>query len=218
MVVNDKKNAMLCVSSASTFKSMAYIHGKTGEEISSSTTMKALGYFFDEDMSQKMHLKTILSRLRARTWALLALKKYGYNEQELTKIYCTMMRPIVEYGSPAWGSLLTKEQSKDLERQQVQALKHIYGPQLSANCLRDTAGIQSLEERREEAALRFALKAKNNPRFSHWFILRAESSRGRRDGADYRKYEETICRTDRHRNSPRNYMTRLLNAFEAARK
>ena len=94
-----------------------------------------LGYHLDADCGQASHVAKIRSKLRARTWALASLKKCGYSEEDLVHIYCTMMRPVVEYCSPAWGSLLTEEQSDSLEKQQIQALKHVFGTQLSARKL-----------------------------------------------------------------------------------
>ena len=118
------------------------------------------------------------------------------------------MRPVVEYCSPAWGSLLTLEQLHCLELQQTQALKHIFGSHLSAGKLRELAGEESLGESREKAALKFAIKSRSNPRFQSWFQEQSPPRRGRRLSVGYWNYEETHFR---HKNSPKNYLIRLLN-------
>lgn len=153
-------------------------------------------------------------KIRAKTWALLSLKKCGFTEEDLLTVYKSMMRPIVEYCSPAWGSMLSQDQVEKLERHQTQALKHIYGIGLSAEKMRCRADLKTLQERREEAAVKFAKKAEKNPRFRHWFAERPAPTRGRRDSAAYRRLEEDRFRTERHMNSPLNYLRRLLNQVE----
>ena len=63
--------------------------------------------------------------------------------------------------------------SWELERQQNQALKHIYGQGMSAAKMREKAGIQTLKSRREAATIKFAEKSLSNPRVAHWFPLRS---------------------------------------------
>ena len=154
------------------------------------------------------------SKLRARTWAIPALKRAGFEEHELVKIYCTTMRPTVEYCSPAWGFMITSEQDHIFERQQTQAVKHIFGPKISEEKLREMANVPTLSQRRRNAALRFACKSRDNPRFSHWFNERPVPERGRRLSASYRRYKESRFRTDRFMNSPLNHLRRIRNEDE----
>ena len=125
MIVNDVKTNLMCVTAASSYSARAELVGRDGEKISDKKSIKTLGYVLDSDCGQSSNVAAMRSKLRARTWALPTLKKCGFAEEELLKIYCTMMRPTVEYCSPAWGSMLTQEQVNCLEQQQVQALKHI---------------------------------------------------------------------------------------------
>ena len=211
MLVNDAKTNLMCITAASSYSARAELMGRNGEKICDKKSMKTLGYILDSDCGQSSNVAAMRSKLRARTWALPTLKKCGYTQEELVKIYCTMMRPTVEYCSPAWGSMLTQEQVNCLEQQQVQALKHIYGVGISASKLRHRANIKTLASRRKEAALRFAKKAESNPRFQHWFTRRPPGTRGRRSNTNYRIYEEEQFRTDRFMNSPLNYLRRILN-------
>ena len=176
------KNALLCASAATSYEAKAVLKGSQGETISSVRTIKTLGYLLDADCGQTSNVKAICSKLRARTWALPVLKRSGYQQEDIVRIFCSMIRPTVEYCSPAWGSLLTQQQSTDIERQQIQALKHIFGAKISARKLRELAGVKSLEPKR-----------------------------GRRLSVGHRLYEESTFRTDRHLNSPKNYLRRLLN-------
>ena len=163
-------------------------------------------------MSFKSHIDKLTSRTRSKTWALAKLKKRGLSEEKLVRTYKCLIRPSAEYAAPAWHSLLTATQAAELERQQTQALKNIYGPSLSANKLRQKADIELLSKRREGLVLRFAQKSVNNPRSSSWFRQRNAPAYSRRSNVNYHTYIEETARTDRYRNSPKNYMIRLLNS------
>ena len=121
--------------------------------------------------------------------------------------YCGAIRPVAEYASPVFHSMMPAYLSAALERQQVQALKNIFGPLLSARQLREKAGIETLQARREKAVLKFAEKAYKSERFARWFPTRIRNSATRSN----RPFLETVSRTDRKKNSPVNYMRRILN-------
>ena len=87
----------------------------------------------------------------------------------------------------------------------------MYGMNLSTAKLRNKAGIESLSKRGEEIVTKFAKKSLNNPRTSHWFTERPRPIYARRQGINYPKFREEIVRTDRHRNTPRNYLVKKIN-------
>ena len=149
-------------------------------------------------------------RDRSRTWALSKLRRAGFSKSELVKFYCGAIRPVAEYATPAFHSLIPGYLAAALERQQTQALKNIYGPELSASEMRRRAGIETLQKRRETATLKFAEKAAKSPRFSRWFPLRSVGTNARATRSA-RPYQEVVSRTDRNKNSPVNYMRRILN-------
>ena len=174
--------------------------------------MKILGVTLDRDCSFRSHVESIRSRLRSRTWALARLRKKGLSEDRLVRAYKCLIRPVAEYAAPAWHSLITAEQAEKLERQQSQALKNIFGCGVSAEKMRKKANIPLLSARREEMLLKFGRKCLNNPRCEGWFVERNVPSYSRRSTVRYAKYREPNARTDRYRNSPKNYLIRKLNA------
>ena len=173
--------------------------------------MKILGVTLDSDASFKTHVDKLASKLRSKTWALSRLRKKGLPEDKLIRTYKCLIRPTVEYASPAWHSLLTAGQAAHLERQQSQALKNIFGPGISANKMRKKAGLDLLSNRRENAVRKFGMKCLANPRCEGWFKDRGFPSYPRRVGINYPRYIEESARTDRHRNNPKNYIVRMLN-------
>lgn len=60
------------------------------------------------------------------------LKKSGFSEDELIRVYKTMIRPVMDYGSVVYHSSLTDAQDELIDSLQNHALKCVFGPGLSA--------------------------------------------------------------------------------------
>ena len=203
----------MCVSAASTFQPRVRIR-LHDQIISGQTSLKILGVSLDQDCTFKTHIECLRSKLRSRTWVLAKLRKNGLPEDKLIRAYTALIRPAIEYASPAWHSMITSEQSERLERQQTQALKNIFGTGIRAGKMRSRAELPTLFRRREDACLKFAKKCIGNVRCSAWFRERPPSLYHRRKGTTYPKFYERTARTDRFRNSPKNYLLRRLNSSQ----
>ena len=129
----------------------------------------------------------------------------------MLRVYTTYVRSVAEYAVPSFHSMMTKTQKTSLERQQYNALKIIYGFTYSYTELLSKSGLDTLEERRKNLTDKFALKMKNNPKYSHYFPERGEDRRRARNG---NKYVEHEAGTARLYNSPLFYMRRRLNVLE----
>ena len=211
MKINAKKTSLMVVSASTSFDSRVRISVQD-QTITGSESMKILGVTLDRDCSFKNHVELLRGKLRRRTWALSRLRRRGLPEDKLVRAYSALIRPVVEYASPAWSSMLTAEQSERLERQQTQALKNIYGAGLSAQKMRLKADIPTLKTRRDKAGLSFIKRCINNERCTAWFSERNAHLHSRRRNVCYPRYYERTARTDRFRNSPKNYLIRQLNS------
>ena len=73
-----------------------------------------------------------------------------------------------------------------------------------------TANLESLEERRTQLCLKFAIKASKHPKHQNWFVGNTPS------GADTRNekvhFRPPLCRLKRYVKSPIPYLTNLLNS------
>ena len=210
MVVNDDKTGVMCVSGATSFEAGVKLRARNGE-VAGSSTMKCLGVTIDNDCSFKTHVSNLAAKIRSKTWTLTKLKRFGMDQSDLKKVYTSLIRPVAEYASVVWHPMLTDEQARSIERQQNQAMKNIVGIGVSANKMRHALALESLSERREKAVSNFAIKCSKNGRFAHWFKCKNDRSYSKRAGVAYQKYVEPRYRTDRHMNSPLNYMIRKLN-------
>ena len=73
------------------------------------------------------------------------------------------------------------------------------------------SGLKTLKERRSDLTDKFALKLRNNPRYSYLFPQRPLEQRRARRG---NRYVEENARTSRLFNSPIYYMRRRLNVLD----
>ena len=124
----------------------------------------------------KTHVRNVSSNVRRKTGALLKLKSRDMSEVDLTYIYTSMIRQSAEYASPSWNSMLTAEQSFDIEKQQNQAMKNIVGVGISSKKMRSGLGLDTLESRREKSLIAFATKCGTNPRFQSLVCTKAKST------------------------------------------
>ena len=207
LLVNTKKTAVLAISGARSYKANVYIGDHQGNRIESQDKLKTLGFVFNSRGDVADQVELLKNKFRSRLWTLRELRRHEFSEAELLKVYSTMIRPVVEYSAVIYHSMLSAEQTNELEKLQASALKNIYGHVYSYNRLLQLSGIQTLAERRRIACLKFATKTAANPRFSSWFPMRRTS---RRRG-NILEYAEKNARTDRRMNSPLYFYRRILN-------
>ena len=121
------------------------------------------------------------------------------------------IRSIVELAVPAWHSGLTLKQSTDLERVQRVAVQVILSDSNTgrssftyASALEEL-NLDRLVSRREDLCLTFAKKTLKSRHRDIFVDQHMHDTRGKT------KYFEQRANTGRFRNSPVNYLTRLLN-------
>lgn len=210
MVVNDNKTQLLCMS-PSIHRCESYFLTSDGVRVESASSLKLLGFIFDERPSPHAQVDFMVAKFRKRLWSLRYLKRSGMENSDVLAAYITYLRPVLEYGTSAIHSMLTAEQSDLLDKQQCRALKLIYGFDKSTDQVLTLSGLEPLSLRRRKAVDRFALKLVENPRFQHLFPLRPP---GQCRSRQSHKYLEYHARTERLYNSPIFYMRRRLNALE----
>ena len=133
------------------------------------------------------------------------LKLAGFTEAEIATVYCTVVRPILDFCTVVYHPMLTDEQDQEVERLQAKALKNIYGFKNSYSVMREKAGITTHRARRIALCDKFAENAAAGGHFG-WFAL--QSGKSGRHGDTYQEFQ---ARTDRLYNSPLYYFRRRLN-------
>ena len=66
---------------------------------------KILGVHVSNDLTWNTHIDYLIKKTNKRLYALRILKKSGLAIDDLVKIFCALIRSILEYASPVWAAL-----------------------------------------------------------------------------------------------------------------
>lgn len=209
MTVNQKKTQLLCVSPAIGTTVQSYIRVEDGTKLVSQKQMKQLGFYFSERPNVDLHLENVARKFRARLWFIRHLKKAAVGKEDLLHVYKCFLLPIIDYASVVYHSIITKQQSHDLERLQSSALKIIYGWKKSYAEILEENELEYLIQRRQRLTDNFIIKTAQNPRYSDvWFPTKIFTHH---DLRREKYYQEMYAKTDRLYNAPLYYYRSRLN-------
>ena len=113
------------------YSARAFITEENGDKLESllpPATMKILGFTFGDTPTVRPHVMTVRKKFRQRLWTLYNLKKNGFSQEELVKVYKTCVRPVADYLDIVYHPALTDDLDEELDRLQNQALKINFGP------------------------------------------------------------------------------------------
>ena len=132
-----------------------------GSKLKWEKQVKFLGMIFDENLTWKAHIDYVVGRCKQRLNLMRCISgnTWGANKTSLLHIYRATIRPIIDYGSAAYNSALPSIKSK-LDQIQAQALRIACGAMrcTSISSIQVECGEMPLQLRREEIALKYALK------------------------------------------------------------
>ena len=114
----------------------------------------------------------IRRKFALKIWVLRHLAANGFTQEDLLKVYRSIILPAHDYCSCVFNSSLTQTQSNALERLQAQALKAIYGYEFSYRALLEMSGLSTLKARRDARSDKFARKCLSSPKYKGWFPTR----------------------------------------------
>ena len=171
MKVNTQKTNLLCVSDALSFKAAAHIYSTVGIRLESGDKLKLLGFNFGPHPTCQAHIDAIKRSFRGRYWLLIHMHQHHYTTQELVKAYKTLVRPIAEYCSIVFHSMLNDRQDKEIEKLQATALRYIYGYGIAYAKMRANSNLDTLRQRRINACDKFAASCLSSDRFRGWFPI-----------------------------------------------
>ena len=122
---------------------------------------KILGVVLSADLSWSRHVNFIVSKASKRLFAICQLARCGFAHCDIVSVYCSLIRPILEYACQVWHCGLSKALSDEVETVQKRCLRIIF-PLLSYADALFVAGIQRLDVRRE-LAVRKTFEEMKNP-------------------------------------------------------
>ena len=172
---------------------------------------KLLGLLVSDDLKWLPNTEYLVKKAYRRLWILRRLKILGAKTDSLCEVYTKQIRCVLELGVPVWNGSLTKKECYLLERVQKSAFHIILGQSyLSYDNALIQLNMESLEQRRYDISLTFALKSERSPKFSLWFKPNPKFGKTR---TAQPKYQPTWNNHARLEKSPISYLTTILNAY-----
>lgn len=212
MKINCKKTQLIMISPPNGYDNKSYITVGS-ERINSKSDLKLLGFVFGSEPNVSRHVEEIKKKFRSRFWSLIHLRRAGIKGSELLSLFNVFLRPVIEYCSIVYHSMLTAGQSDELERLQKQVIKLAFGWDRNYAAVCAEQDISTLKERRENHLDHFIHKSIQSERFGElWFPRRELATHNIRDR---KPFKETKARTARYFNSPLSYMRRRANQLYA---
>ena len=182
-----------------------------GDNLERVTVTKLLGVWISEDMSWSRNCQEICRKAFSRLSMITKLKYVGIPQEDLVDIYVLFIRSVAEYCSVSFHSSLTQEQRRKLEGIQRTCVRVILGERYNGyKPALKTLGLESLEERRKQRCLDFALKCLKHPRNQRLFPVNQNNNN--HDIRTHEKFQVNFARTSVYQNSTIPYCQRLLNS------
>jgi hypothetical protein len=198
-------------------KCMPYINSKTKEFVPQLRLeddsflkviyeMKLVGLVITSDLQWNSHVNYTVGRVNKVIWQLVRFKQLGAPREKLKTLYILKIRSILMFGAVCYHSSLPIELSRKLEMQQKRSLAVILGQEYGSysNALL-VLNLPRLDNLRETAFLKWALKAQQDPRHSDLLLPNTNNTRHKS------RFIEPLCRTTKYYKSAIPSMTRALN-------
>ena len=164
---------------------------------------KILGLGFQNDLKWQIQVDVMLKKANKRLFMLRSLKRFGFDQEELTVVYKSYVRPVIEYADVVWHSGLTYKQAGDLERIQRRACRTILGHQFSTYT-------EAIKQCNLDRLSEFARELVDNPITSHLLPPTRISTHGR-NLRNANNFSQPKIKTNRFKQSPIPYFVSLLN-------
>ena len=183
------------------------------EKIDTVEKTKLLGTVITNDLKWDENTKEIIKKANMRMCLLRKVACFKPPRKDLKLIYIQYVRSILEQSCVVWHGRLTSENKEDIERVQKNALRIILKNEYSEyETALEILNLESLEERRKNLSLKFALKGKENPTISNLFKLKDKEHNIILRNTE--AFNVNKANTERYKNSAIPFMQRLLNEHE----
>ena len=110
--------------------------------MTSGDTLKVIGFTFGRRPGATEHVKALRKKYRARAYIIRHLKKINIPQKTLVKVYKFFIRPIFDYLTPTYHTMLTEDSADELDRLQRMCLKTIFGMDTTYNDCLSLAGLE----------------------------------------------------------------------------
>ena len=172
---------------------------------------KCLGLILQSDLKWTSNTRHMVQKAYHRMWMIKRLKNLGDNLTDLKDVLEKQVRSCLEFGVPVWQSGITEMEKRDIERVQKSFCKIALGEKYqSYSEALESLHLESLESRRIDLCLKFAIKAERSEKFKYWFKPNLKTNVTRLKPTKYVPVHANHARFER---SPLSYLTDLLNDY-----
>ena len=190
LVINEKKSLIMMCNPSKIHDFPPEFSVGNSEHLEVRSSLKILGVMVQNDLRWGEQVETMVNKASRNIWVLRRMKKLGLDEKTICNFWKAEGRVHLEAASVVWGSGLTAQQSRKLQRTEHRAVAAFSDrkedPAIS--CVR--LGLQPLATRRYNLALRFAKQTVSKSRHQDLFtkLENPHETRGgaKRDGENPR--------------------------------
>ena len=208
MVLNAKKTKVFPFINSKTRDFVPQLSIETGKELEVIYQLKLVGVVITSDLTWQAHVEYTVKRVNSKLWQLARFRRLGAPREKLIKFYVLKIRSILMFAAVCFHHSLTIEQSQRIEMQQKRSCAIILGSKYkNYKWALYLTSLPRLDNLREEACLKWAVSAKNNPLHSSLFPLNTCNIETRTK----KTFREYKCVTTKFYKSAVPAMTRKLN-------
>lgn len=180
------------------------------EQLTVKSELKILGVQIQDDLKWGAQIKQMTTKASKKIWLLRRMKQVGIDEATIVQYWKSEGLVQLEQNAPLWNGGINVQQARALSRVHRRAVAAITGggrEEYAASCHR--LGLEAdLHQRRLRLCRTFARRTAERSRHQDLFTKLDNPHLTRGGGKVWR---EPPCRTRRHLQSARPYLTRLLN-------
>ena len=173
-------------------------------------TIKLLGVHLSNNLKWDIHIEHVCTKASKRLYALRILRRSGVPSKDLRSVYCSFIRPVLEYACPVWHSSLTSKLDDEVEKIQRRAIR-IICPRLSYAAGLVELKLPTLFDRRETLCKSFYSKVLRAP--NNLNALMPDPVQSQYNLRKTRKFPIFKCRTKRFQDSFLPYCVRKWDAL-----
>ena len=191
-----------------------------GQNLEMVEEIKLVGYQLRSDMRTISNTQYIVRRAWKRMWVVRRLKALGASEQELLSVLRAQVLSVLQFATPAWSTLLTVQESNQIESVLRTGLYLVYGERhKSFSWALRQAKMRTLKEERSRQFENFTRDCLASTKFRNWFV-RTEDPQGIATRRKKPSFKPIPARTQGFARSAIPQMVKLANSpnFLASKK
>jgi len=140
-------------------------NGKIIERVSN---FKLLGVVICSDLSWHAHVTYKLQKVNKRIFCIYNLARAGICESDITQVYISIIRSVLEYACPVWHPGLSKAWANKIGRVQKRCLRIIYPERTYTEALL-ISGLDTLQLRQENITRDLFREIKDENHFTRFY-------------------------------------------------